>query len=100
MEDTFYLSNMCPQNPNFNRGYWAKFEKYVRDLTKAYKAVHVFTGPLYLPKAKQNGQKWIKYQVIGKNEVSVPTPAIVDECDFREEISMDFEKMSFMPEKL
>lgn len=73
MEDTFYLSNMCPQDQKFNRVYWAKLEKYVRDLTKSYSVIHVFTGPLYLPKTKSNGQKWVKYQVIGKNDVSVPT---------------------------
>lgn len=28
MDDTFYLSNMCLQCPQFNRGYWAKLEKY------------------------------------------------------------------------
>ncbi len=73
MNDTFYLSNMCPQDQQFNRAYWAKVEKYVRDLTKVYSVVHVFTGPLYLPKANTKGQRWVKYQVIGKNDVAVPT---------------------------
>jgi endonuclease G, mitochondrial len=40
MADTFYLTNMCPQCPQFNRGYWKKLEKYVRDLTKSYTHVH------------------------------------------------------------
>ena len=26
MADTFYLSNMCPQCPQLNRGYWAMLE--------------------------------------------------------------------------
>lgn len=73
MDDTFYLSNICPQDQKFNRGYWARFEKYIRDLTKSYSVVHVFTGPLYLPKTNSKGEKWVKYQVIGKNDVSVPT---------------------------
>lgn len=73
MEDTFYLSNMSPQNPKLNRGYWAKLEKYVRDLTKSYQTVEVFTGPLYLPKEEADGHKWVKYQVIGENDVAVPT---------------------------
>lgn len=73
LEETFFLSNMSPQNPQFNRGYWSKFEKYVRDLTKEYQFVDVFTGPLYLPKEDEMGKKWVTYQVIGENEVAVPT---------------------------
>lgn len=73
LEETFYLSNIAPQNPQFNRGYWAKLEKHVRDLTKSYSIVHVYTGPLYLPKQETDGSKWIKYQVIGENNVGVPT---------------------------
>lgn len=47
LEDTFYLSNMCPQCPQFNRGYWPKLERYVRDLTKLHQTVEVYTGPIY-----------------------------------------------------
>ena len=72
MEDTFYLSNMSPQNKNFNRGYWNKLEKHVRDLTKEHKMVEVFTGTLYLPK-EVNGVKIVSYEVIGENNVAVPT---------------------------
>lgn len=73
MEETFYLSNIAPQNPQFNRGYWSKLEKHVRELTKSYSIIHVYTGPLYLPKQESDGSKWVKYQVIGENNVSVPT---------------------------
>lgn len=73
MKETFFLSNMSPQNPQLNRGYWSKLEKYVRDLTRSYAVVNVFTGPLYLPKQGSNGEKWVKYQVIGDNNVAVPT---------------------------
>lgn len=73
MNDTFYLSNVCPQCPQFNRGYWAKFEKYVRDLTKEYSHVHVITGPLYLPTVEEGGKRYVKYEVIGANDVAVPT---------------------------
>lgn len=73
MRDTFYMSNMSPQVPQFNRGYWVKLEKYVRDLTKSSKAVHVTTGPLFLPNLEEHGKKYVKYQVIGKNNVAVPT---------------------------
>jgi endonuclease G len=73
MEETFYLSNVAPQNPQFNRGYWSKLEKHVRDLTNHYLFVHVYTGPLYLPKQELDGSKWVKYRVIGENNVGVPT---------------------------
>ncbi|CCB85680.1 endonuclease G, mitochondrial [Parachlamydia acanthamoebae UV-7] len=73
MRDTFYLSNMSPQVAQFNRGYWVKMEKYVRDLTKSCKSVHVLTGPLFLPQVEENGKKYVKYQVIGPNNVAVPT---------------------------
>lgn len=72
MAESFFLSNMCPQEPQFNRGYWAKFEGRVRDLTKSYRSVTVFTGPLYLPQGKR-GERFVMYRVIGQNDVAVPT---------------------------
>lgn len=49
MADTFYMTNIAPQSPSVNRDYWARLEKFTRDLTKACTDVHVITGPLYLP---------------------------------------------------
>ena len=47
---TFTLVNVSPQvGEGFNRSYWARLEKWVRDLTDTYSAVHVVTGPLFLP---------------------------------------------------
>jgi len=73
IRETFYLSNISPQIPQFNRGYWKKLENHVRDLTKKYKALHVYTGPLYLPHDEGNGKRYVKYQVIGENDIAVPT---------------------------
>ena len=73
MADTFYLSNICPQCPQFNRGYWTKLEKHVRNLTKEYQNIFVITGPLYLPTVEENGKRYVKYEVIGLNDVSVPS---------------------------
>ena len=73
MSDTFYLTNMCPQCPQFNRGYWCKLEKYIRDLTKDHANIYVVTGPLYLPQRESDGKRYIKYQVIGPNDVAIPT---------------------------
>jgi len=73
MGETFFLSNICPQVPKFNRGYWARLEKHVRDITNQYGIVEVFTGPLYLPQEDATGKRWVRYQVIGENDVAVPT---------------------------
>ena len=44
MEESFYLSNMSPQKPSFNRGIWAKLEGQVRQWAIDDKAVYVVTG--------------------------------------------------------
>jgi endonuclease G len=76
MDETFYLSNMCPQvGEGFNRDYWAHFEDFCRRLTQKYPSVRVVTGPLYLPKRDPADNKWyVKYEVIGNPpNVAVPT---------------------------
>ena len=73
MRDTFYLTNISPQCSALNRGYWNKLERHVRDLTKDYQNVYVVSGPLYLPNIEENGRRFVKYEVIGPNDVSVPT---------------------------
>ena len=75
MDDTFALSNMCPQvGDGFNRDYWAHFEDFCRRLTKSYPSVRVVTGPLYLPKMEADGKWRVSYEVIGSPpNVAVPT---------------------------
>ncbi|KAM4577155.1 endonuclease G, mitochondrial [Odontesthes bonariensis] len=73
MEDTFYLSNVAPQNPHLNQNTWNNLEKLCRSLTKRYLNVYVCTGPLYLPRPEADGKLYVRYQVIGKNHVAVPT---------------------------
>ncbi|KAF1961909.1 hypothetical protein CC80DRAFT_199732 [Byssothecium circinans] len=75
MDDTFALSNMCPQvGDGFNRDYWAHFEDFCRRLTKRYPSVRVVTGPLYLPKKEADGKWRVSYEVIGNPpNVAVPT---------------------------
>jgi len=83
--ETFLLSNMAPQvGRGFNRDKWEHLERYVRKMTKLYRNVYVCTGPLYLPHMEQDGKMYVKYQVIGQNNVSVPThffKVIVGETD-------------------
>ncbi|XP_054853910.1 endonuclease G, mitochondrial [Eublepharis macularius] len=73
MLDTFYLSNIAPQNPHLNQNAWNNLEKYSRSLTKYNKNVYVCTGPLFLPRMEADGKMYVKYQVIGKSHVAVPT---------------------------
>jgi len=73
-DETFYLSNMAPQvGRGFNRDKWEHLERYARKLTKLHKNVYVCTGPLYLPRREEDGKMYVKYEVIGSNQVSVPT---------------------------
>jgi len=72
LKEAFLLSNICPQNPELNRGYWAKLEKHARALALENESVDVVSGPLYLPQIEE-GKRVVRYQVIGENDVSVPT---------------------------
>jgi len=63
MAESFYYSNMSPQEPGFNRGIWKRLEEQVRNWAIQNNAVFVVTGPVLtdgLP-------------TIGSNKVSVPT---------------------------
>ncbi len=62
MQESFYLSNMCPQDKSFNRGIWKKLEEEVREYAKHNKQIKVVTGPIL-----QEG-----LPVLGPNRVSIP----------------------------
>ena len=63
MSETFFLSNMSPQAPAFNRGIWKNLEELIRGWAVLYENVFVVTGPVL------NGDK---LGTIGSNEVTVP----------------------------
>ena len=44
MSESFYLSNMSPQEPSFNRGIWKKLETQVREWAKNSDSTYVVTG--------------------------------------------------------
>lgn len=62
MSESFFMSNMSPQNPGFNRGIWKKLEERVRDWAKSNEEIYVVTGPIFKGKSEK----------IGKNKVAVP----------------------------
>ena len=43
MLESFYMSNMSPQEPSFNRGVWSKLEKAVRRFAYSEGSVVVVT---------------------------------------------------------
>ncbi len=62
MQESFYYSNMSPQDPSFNRGIWKKLEELVRTWAVENKSLYVVTGPIL-----SSG-----LSTIGPNNVSVP----------------------------
>ncbi|TSK16082.1 Nuclease EXOG, mitochondrial [Bagarius yarrelli] len=73
MVETFYLSNIVPQNYENNAGFWNRLEMYCRELTERFQDVWVISGPLTLPQVGEDKRKSVSYQLIGKDDVAVPT---------------------------
>jgi endonuclease G len=46
MEESFYYSNMSPQEPGFNRGIWKKLEELVRTWAIENNSIYIVTGPV------------------------------------------------------
>jgi endonuclease G, mitochondrial len=69
------LSVASPLLPQFNRIYWEKVDHYAKDLLKKLEVIGiiVISGPLYLSHAEKDGKKYVTYQVLGENNVAVPT---------------------------
>jgi len=63
MSETFFMSNMSPQVPEFNRGIWKSLESLIREWAKKEKKLYIVTGPIIKP-----GYKKIGYI----NKVAVP----------------------------
>lgn len=63
MGETFYFTNICPQNETLNAGDWAFLEKRVRQWANRYGKVWVVTGPIV-------GEN--RYGTIGDRDVVVP----------------------------
>jgi len=63
MYESFYYSNISPQNPSFNRGVWSRLEDIERDLAMKYDTIWVAITPIF--------ETIIEY--IGENEVAVPS---------------------------
>ncbi|XP_062072301.1 nuclease EXOG, mitochondrial isoform X2 [Lepus europaeus] len=73
MAETFYLSNIVPQDFDNNSGFWNRVEMYCRELTERFEDVWIVSGPLTLPQTGSDGKKTVSYQVIGDDNVAVPS---------------------------
>jgi endonuclease G len=63
MEDTFWVSNLIPQDPDCNRHTWNNLEQQTRNWSRKKNRLYVFTGPILEPGLKKIGQY---------NRISVP----------------------------
>lgn len=62
MSESFYLSNISPQHPSFNRGIWRVLETFVRKYVLYSGSVLIVTGPVFS----------FSDSFIGLSEVTVP----------------------------
>ncbi len=62
MSESFFMSNMSPQKPGFNRGIWKRLESIVRTWAIENDEIYVVTGPVLSD----------NLSAIGTNEVAIP----------------------------
>lgn len=63
MRESFYLTNICPQNSNLNCGDWNELEIQCRDWANKYGEIYIVCGPIFYKG---------KHETIGPNKVTVP----------------------------
>lgn len=63
-DETFLLSNMCPQNPNLNRGDWKEIELACRKWAQQYGSIYIVCGPIFFRSQE--------HEKIGPNLIPVP----------------------------
>ena len=63
MEESFYMSNICPQNQKLNRDDWGDLEELCRSWARKYGTVYIACGPIYDKKQPKR---------IGEHRVAVP----------------------------
>jgi endonuclease G len=74
-DETFFLSNVVPQNRRLNQQAWAGLEARVRGWAEARDTVYAITGPLFWDPREDDpstARGYVNYNWIG-NHVSVPT---------------------------
>lgn len=64
MDETFFMSNMSPQDRHLNHGVWRELEENTRDWAKKFKKLYIVTGPIL---------KNTRGSIGKQNKVSIPT---------------------------
>ena len=74
MNQSFLLTNICPQNHGLNKDAWNDLEILCRTWAREYGAVDVVCGPIYRNATLRNGQMTASssQRYIGQNRVWVP----------------------------
>ena len=62
MSESFFLSNISPQVPSFNRGIWRVLEEKIRKWVLEEEELYIITGPIIQP----------NHNTIGLHKVAVP----------------------------
>jgi len=68
MKETFYMTNVSPQEKDFNRGVWKSLESQIRDWAANFDKLYVITGPVLTKRAKKIMNKTSKK----KKHIHVP----------------------------
>lgn len=63
MNQSFLLTNMCPQDEKLNGGGWKKLEDKCRDWAKKYDDIYIVAGPIFYEGVKRS---------FGKNKICIP----------------------------
>jgi endonuclease G len=62
--ESFYMSNVSPQKPQFNQGIWTNLENQMEKWAEEYGLIWIVSGPVLNERAR--------YKPIGKDSVAVP----------------------------
>lgn len=63
MNQSFLLTNMCPQDEKLNGGGWKKLEDKCRDWAKMYGDIYIVSGPIFYEGVRR---------FFGKNKIGIP----------------------------
>lgn len=80
MRETFYFSNICPQDRGLNSGVWNDLEMTVRVWAKEHKLIYIACGPVIEKDLKR----------LGKNRVGIPRMFYKVVCDPEKAQSIGF----------
>lgn len=63
MEETFQLTNICPQNSTLNQETWEHLESHCRWWANKYGTIYIVAGPIFRNK---------QYKTFGNNRIAIP----------------------------